>query len=421
MNDNSILILIVLVLGFHAFGLLILLIKGIKKLFNTISKKLEPINKSINVINNSIINGLANIDININLYYIEMSAGWIESHISFILSVARQGRSNDILKNEIDNIEEIILNFNKNKKEVENFLKIKRNNGYGYDNFSERRYKEIEITLNQATKDFDIVSNKYHKIKDKLNKIENINKIEDDKELIFLLEDIKKYKNDIKNECEEENIIEDKKSSQKIESYVSNREIKYLFHFTNVKNLDSIITHGLLPKSHLAKNSIKAICNDALRLDGHDEAISLSISFPNYKMFYKYRKLNEATNEQWCVIILYSKVLFEKECLFCKTNAANNIIRHMPNDELKGYEAFIKLFGDEEERSKLELPVCHPTDEQAEVLVRDIIDISYIREIHFNNKNVYKKFYEKYSNFDFRLNDIFFNSRNYYLNSYRRK
>lgn len=66
--------------------------------------------------------------------------------------------------------------------------------------------------------------------------------------------------------------------------------IEVLVHFTHIANLNSILQHGLLGRAQLESMSWlePPKYNDTYRLDGQREAICLSISFPNYKMFYKY-------------------------------------------------------------------------------------------------------------------------------------
>ena len=65
------------------------------------------------------------------------------------------------------------------------------------------------------------------------------------------------------------------------------RGIEHCVHFTNVLNLPSILSYGLLSKADLEYNWIDYNYNDDLRLDDLEEAISVSITSPNYKMFYQ--------------------------------------------------------------------------------------------------------------------------------------
>ena len=82
-----------------------------------------------------------------------------------------------------------------------------------------------------------------------------------------------------------------------IKNFLQERDIDELIHFTCVDNLESILSNGLLSLEDLYYNQIHYYYNDENRLEHKDNAICLSISFPNYKMFYKYRmKLKDFFN-----------------------------------------------------------------------------------------------------------------------------
>lgn len=72
-----------------------------------------------------------------------------------------------------------------------------------------------------------------------------------------------------------------------IKEFVSQRRIKSLYHFTSLQNLESILNNGLLSRDKLKENNILHYYNDNLRLENKLNAICVSISFPNYKMFYR--------------------------------------------------------------------------------------------------------------------------------------
>ena len=66
--------------------------------------------------------------------------------------------------------------------------------------------------------------------------------------------------------------------------------IPHLVHFTRCENLSSILQNGLHSVISCRKNGIHAAQNDRIRLDGRPEGISVSVTLPNYRMFYKYRQ-----------------------------------------------------------------------------------------------------------------------------------
>ena len=114
------------------------------------------------------------------------------------------------------------------------------------------------------------------------------------------------------------------------------KEIKYLVHFARVENLPSIALYGLISRQLLVQNNLPHFYNDNLRLDNLPNTISLSVTFPNYKMFFKYRGSNK-----WVVILLNAYKILEKfECIFNYTNAANHEIRDTDIEQRKGIAAF---------------------------------------------------------------------------------
>lgn len=91
-------------------------------------------------------------------------------------------------------------------------------------------------------------------------------------------------------------------NNQSIIQYAKSRHIEDCVHFTNVLNLKSIINYGLLPKSTLKEESMNFQENDVYRYDGFENATSLSITFPNYKMFYSIR--TQDTSKNWAVLVI---------------------------------------------------------------------------------------------------------------------
>lgn len=195
------------------------------------------------------------------------------------------------------------------------------------------------------------------------------------------------------------------------------RGVKFLVHFTRESNIDSIIQHGLLPKNEQKVLPSPAEVNDTLRLDFREDASSLSIGFPNYKLFYRFRKETEEQKVEWGVIVFSKKVLLDKECLFCPTNAADSSVSSQDENTLKGVKAFNALYSeikDKPSRQKVALPASFPTNPQAEVLVKDVIEPEYILAVVFNNSVLTKKYKSKYPKMDIRTFPDFFNARNDY-------
>lgn len=167
------------------------------------------------------------------------------------------------------------------------------------------------------------------------------------------------------------------------------RGIEYVVHFTNINNLKNIFQYGLCPRDTLDYYGISHQINDEYRLDNLTNSSSLSITSPNYKMFYRVRKENP--DEKWVVIIFKAFKIFELDCAFCKSNAASSSVTSIPINERKSAKAFSDMFYEPEidSRKVRNLSDCEPTDPQAEILVFDSIPINYIECVHFQSFDDY--------------------------------
>lgn len=176
-----------------------------------------------------------------------------------------------------------------------------------------------------------------------------------------------------------------------IRKFIEERGIKNLVHFTHIDNLSSIMNFGLLSRTYLERSHDRKLArfNDDLRIDGHKNAISLSISFPNYKLFFKWSH-NE--REDWVVLSIKPDVLWEKESLFFPTNAASNKNRSAAKTYARSVESLYSLFGDYQDsdrqisRKLLNLSADLPTNPQAEILVFSPIEPVFITAISFHNQ-----------------------------------
>lgn len=191
-----------------------------------------------------------------------------------------------------------------------------------------------------------------------------------------------------------------------IKSLCKIKAVKSTFHFTNVENLDSILKHGLMPSTDIKANCLAAKINDNLRLEGCPDANCISISYPNYKLFYTFRKKPEMNNAMWCVIELKSSILWDKKCRYCTNNAASSEQKENREADFNSFSKFINLFKNipgKQNRILLGLPKSYPTNPQAEVLVFDVIESEYIKKIHFNNKRLFMKYNKnrEYKQFEF--------------------
>ncbi len=222
---------------------------------------------------------------------------------------------------------------------------------------------------------------------------------------------IKKTKNnpffDVDSDNNETTLEEKDSEFQNRESQIQkiceDRSITTLVHFTQIKNLRNILHEGLLGhQSLLKKHGQQFAPNDWERVDGHKEAICLSISFPNYLLFNKFSRPNTGSPpdySQWIVLLLDAKVLWELDCAFCQENAASNTVRYIPLEDRKKPDALEGMFvdvcrdtkGNVYERQSSQISDDYPTHPQAEILVFDQIPSDYIKEVHFYDETILKQ------------------------------
>lgn len=205
-----------------------------------------------------------------------------------------------------------------------------------------------------------------------------------------------------------------------MEDIIKKRKIKTLVHFTAVKNLPSILKNGLQSRKMIAQNGLEAVYNDLNRYDDRKLYNCLSIEFPNFPMFYKYYKTYP--HRKWCIIGFNINLILELDCLFCFTNAANNIVSKKDNKNFKGKMAFLQLFDKEVcgiKRNERRLYDCFPTDEQAEVLIKGRIDPKYILGVRFDDKNLVKVYRDKYPSISIEYCKSYYKDRDYFINRFK--
>lgn len=144
------------------------------------------------------------------------------------------------------------------------------------------------------------------------------------------------------------------------------RKINWLFHFTPVDHLDSILQRGLLVPSQCRALATGMKPNDTSRYDGQD-AICLTVEWPNYKVFYPFRQND---TRPWAVIAIQHRVLWEKRVCFNMTNAAHNSMSRQTFEERQELARFKELFGNCSGKVRADLNIGDnlPTNPQAEVL-----------------------------------------------------
>lgn len=196
---------------------------------------------------------------------------------------------------------------------------------------------------------------------------------------------------------------------------VQSRDIKYVWHFTRLSNLESILNEGLMSRSELELRDNPPAFNDESRFDMQRDAICCSVGHPNYKMFYALRK--QHSSEEWIVLALKPDVLWEKDCAFCVENAASNNVTCIPIESRKGVDAFNRLFDEIEgkpSRKELGISDACPTHPQAEILIFGSVELKYIIASICQSKSTEKKLKSTFDGFEFLYHQALFSARKDY-------
>lgn len=219
---------------------------------------------------------------------------------------------------------------------------------------------------------------------------------------------------------------EREQEKEKMKQIIQKREIKHLFHFTPIENLDYILKDGLKSRELIEQERNKypdAIFPDKVRADRRINGICLSISFPNHSMFYSHRMQFDS---EWVVILLDINLILEindRQIYFFQTNSANKIFINSNDKDLETADAFEALFADSV-KNKIDscldrppdLPKKYPTDVQAEVMITNYIERDYIRYVVFNNESLMKTVHKEWQkDYKFCCSKKLFDSREYYL------
>lgn len=180
---------------------------------------------------------------------------------------------------------------------------------------------------------------------------------------------------------------------------LNQRSINHLFHFTKYSNFPSIMANGLVRRSQLDHRGMVYAFNDNMRYDGHPNSLSVSIGFPNYRMFWPTRQ--KYPEDSWVVLVLSTDVLINKTCAFYSMNAATGCYKVVPPETLQNAVAFDAMFTDVNGRNRadLKIPDDCTTDPQAEVLVFYDIEPNYILQVATQNKMQEQEIRQAYAHF----------------------
>ncbi|EGA0596980.1 hypothetical protein BJM58_12265 [Listeria monocytogenes] len=172
------------------------------------------------------------------------------------------------------------------------------------------------------------------------------------------------------------------------ESYIKEREITRLCHFTKSKNLPYILgSNGkLLANNFIANENLEK--NDKLRLDGKEDYICCSVQYPN--LFYLDRVItynNMDLFKDWSILLISPNIIND-QTLFCPCNAATDGGIMIG----EGIASFQELYSEKLQIKRTitrgkNMLISSPTDNQAEVLIKHSIVKESIQGIVFRSED----------------------------------
>jgi hypothetical protein len=184
--------------------------------------------------------------------------------------------------------------------------------------------------------------------------------------------------------------VDDDLESEGVASILKGRGVKALYHFTKIENVGGISKQGLVPRSKLAHDEFAY--TDYHRADGFLDANCVTVSFPQYRMFFV--KRSEDKKKEWVVFEISPELLPGKDCAYFERNAASRQVKTEIIDNRKLATAFEKMFDELDDfpsREETGISDSYPTDPQAEILVFDRVEPSYIVAAHFESEGGLKK------------------------------
>ena len=154
------------------------------------------------------------------------------------------------------------------------------------------------------------------------------------------------------------------------------------------------------------------IKNDSQRIDNLPDYINLSIEFPNFYVFDKFRQRQVEPTIHWCVLRINPNLIYAKDTLFSITNAASY------NSKKYGitgdFDKFMMLFADRlvfqnsngtsTVRQRNNFKESWTTDVQAEVLVKDENSVELKWYGFYNTKT--KKYFSTQNPFNPKQNPL---------------
>ncbi|UWV46008.1 DUF4433 domain-containing protein [Acetivibrio thermocellus] len=170
--------------------------------------------------------------------------------------------------------------------------------------------------------------------------------------------------------------------------FFKTRGVTRLCHFTKLKMLTHILSsnEGILASACI-RSDVKTVI-DADRYEGEPEYVCCSIEYPNsWFLSEAQRRDTDQIFRDWVVLYINLRILNYRDAKFCPCNASKGCGRYIFSDLNK----LITLYFSPTVVGRLRTPnmlECCPTDDQAEILIKNSIPRDYITGIAVGNNDI---------------------------------
>lgn len=194
----------------------------------------------------------------------------------------------------------------------------------------------------------------------------------------------------ILDESSKREFINSAKTAQKrdfelITTFLRQKKIKKLFHFTHISNLESILLNGIRTRQYLDFTKANYQFTDPDRLDNFTESISFSIGEPNRLLL---PRKNFDFEHQLVLLEVSANTLLTQNFAAFPSNAASGYfqseILNNP-DRYVGIRGLEGIYLNSQLRNRERLPLDVPTDTQSEILFFQPIEANKIQKIHISS------------------------------------
>jgi len=175
-----------------------------------------------------------------------------------------------------------------------------------------------------------------------------------------------------------------------IPRFLAARNITSLFHFTSIKNLESIASNGFLGRETLKNRDLSFTPSDQIRYEPILDGVCFSLSRPNYYMAA--RKIISGHEMILLELQGLDELLTSFNFVASPGNFGSPILKRKIEswpEEFIGGQGLMNLFKNPSIREKYAIPDFEPTDPQAEIILLEVIPWRFVKKIYFPNSAEY--------------------------------